>query len=313
MKRFAIKLTLTILLPVLLFFGGYELIMRQRPDRWQYKSEMCQTTDMSKIEVLVLGNSHTLDGFWPRYFGVPALNLAQTSQSYNYDCLLLEKYLPVMDSLHYVILDLSHTSPWEVLEEGASSWLCKRYAVHFGLRNHHWWEYRYRYYFSEVSPALLMALFSPPEANPYDQQGFPINLERCDDIESEAVEAARRHAVDTMRYDIYNAHLTALDTLIERCAERGIRVLFVSVPMHPAYRQLTDLRRMAIAADFADKLCRHDNVRWLNFYDDPRFVDSDFVNSDHLDSCGAAKLTTIVADTMEAVFVKPQKRSDHEQ
>lgn len=307
MKRFALKMTLTIVLPVLLFFGSYELIMRQRPDRWKYKSEICRTTDLSKVEVLVLGNSHTLEAFWPRYFGVPTLNLAQTSQSYNYDCLLLEKYLPAMDSLHYVIIDLSHSSPWETLEESTSAWLCKRYAVHFGLRNHHWWEYRYRYYFSEVSPALLMALLSPPEDNPYDPQGFPTNLERCDDIEADAAETVRRHAVDTLRHDIYNDNLSMLENMAVQCAERGIEVVFVSTPMHPAYRKLTDPRRLALAAEFADTLCRHHNVRWLDYYDDCRFVDSDFVNSDHLAACGAAKLTAIVADTLK---IKANKRNE---
>lgn len=305
MKKLLIKLTLTILLPVLLFYASYEVLMRSRPNAWRYKSEMCQKTDLSAVQLMVLGNSHTLDDIWPRYFSFPAINLAQTSQTYNYDCLLLEKYLPQMTNLEYVVMDISLTSPWERLDNGPSAWLCKRYAIYFGLRNHHWWEYRYHYYFSEVSPALLAALLAGPDPNPYDEQGFPTNLERCDDIEAEAIEASTRHSVDTSKLDIYNDNLRLMESAIELCTKRDIKVIFVSCPMHPAYRKHIDAGRLAIVRRYADTFCQHPNVRWLNFYADARFADSDFVNSDHLAPCGAAKLTTIIADTLDVIYSNP--------
>ena len=298
MKRFIIKLTLTIVVPVLLFFGSYEVIMRLRPNRWTYKSEMCERVDLAGVEVLVLGNSHTLEAVNPSLLGRRAISLAQMSQSYNYDCLLFDKYLPSMPSLRYVIMDLSHFSPWEMLEEGPSAWLCKRYAVCFGLRNHRWWEYRYRYYFSEISPALLRALAAPPEANPFDSLGFLANLERCDDMELDAEKTYMVHCVDTLRRDIYDTNMAMLDRMIDRCEQRGIKVLFVSTPMHEAYRRRVEPRRLELASDFAGKLCRHGNVRWLDLYDAPGFVDSDFVNSDHLSPQGAEKCTEIVKELL---------------
>jgi len=86
-----------------------------------------------------------------------------------------------------------------------------------------------------------------------------------------------------------------LDHLLSELTARGITPVIMTLPVLPSYAQpakaTESWARMQRA--IAD-LCAAHRVRYFNYFEDPRFVVSDFQNSDHLNEQGAIKFTRIV-------------------
>ncbi len=127
MKQFTLKIFL-FLLPILIIGIALEFLLREIPNQYTLKDNYIATSSR-KIETLVLGSSHTYYGVNPEYFTKPCFNLANISQSLNFDLELLKKHENEFSNLKTVIIPISYFSLFETLEEGDESWRVKNYTI----------------------------------------------------------------------------------------------------------------------------------------------------------------------------------------
>ena len=314
MKRFIIKSSLTIVIPVVSFLVAYEISMRSIPNDYSFKSALWEKK-AREIKVLVLGSSHCYYGFDPIYFSKTAFNAANVSQTYNYDWFLFNKYFDRMDSLEYVVLPISSFSPYSKTENRRESWRCKEYAIHYGCDFHKWYEIKYRYHFAYLSIGNILQAISRLSNGNYhhiyvDSNGYSKRTatDRIDDIEQDGITAAIRHTIDIEKCNaIFHENSDYVRDMVTRCQKRGIKVLFVSTPTLPEYYTHLNPKQVQKMEDFGRSMEQYENVRYINLLKSSLFDTNDFFNSDHLCDKGAKKLTTLINNTINEWDSIPQR------
>jgi len=121
------------------------------------------------------------------------------------------------------------------------------------------------------------------------------------DFVKDGIEASKRHTIKNRdkKADLYAENVKFVADIIQRCKEKGIKVILVSTPTLPEYYTLLDDEQVTIMEDFGNKSASHyDNVKYINLLKSPLFSKDDFFNSDHLCDNGAKKLTLMINDTI---------------
>ena len=107
MRKF-LKKILLYALPIILMAVAMELLVEQIPNSYTYKRTYMEQ-HAAEIQTLVLGSSYAYDGIDAKMLD-NAFNLANSSQCFEDDYRLLQRYIVHMDSLQTVILPLSYSS-----------------------------------------------------------------------------------------------------------------------------------------------------------------------------------------------------------
>jgi hypothetical protein len=92
-------------------------------------------------------------------------------------------------------------------------------------------------------------------------------------------------AADNIRY---------LEELLKALRVRGIRAVFVTTPVSRVYAATVRRESYRHMQEVLASLCTRYSVDYFNHMDDGRFDESDFMDTDHLDSQGATKFTRIL-------------------
>lgn len=107
MKKFLLKI-LFYSLPIVLVAVGLELYVESIPNSYTYKRTYLEQ-HAADIKTLVLGSSYAYDGIDPNVLDA-AFSLANSSQCFEDDYGLLQRYFVYLDSLERVILPISYSS-----------------------------------------------------------------------------------------------------------------------------------------------------------------------------------------------------------
>ena len=107
MKRFIRKI-LIYTLPVVLIAIGLEIYVESIPNSYTYKRTYMEQ-HAAEIKTLILGSSYAYDGIDAKLLD-NAFNLANSSQCFEDDYALLQRYIVYLDSLERVILPISYSS-----------------------------------------------------------------------------------------------------------------------------------------------------------------------------------------------------------
>lgn len=108
MKRTRVRL-FVFLFPILLVWGAVEFFYRAVPNNYTLKYNYMES-HAGEVEVLLLGNSHSLFGLNPDYFSRKAFNLANISQTVYFDELLFNRYIDRMPNLKQVVFCIEYSS-----------------------------------------------------------------------------------------------------------------------------------------------------------------------------------------------------------
>ncbi len=106
MKRFIVRL-FYFLSPLLIIVICCEFRLRTINSFYKQKIEGLHAK-RREIQILILGNSHTAFACNTKYFSVPSYNMAFGYQPLFYDERILDKELPYLPRLKYVIIDVSY-------------------------------------------------------------------------------------------------------------------------------------------------------------------------------------------------------------
>jgi lysophospholipase L1-like esterase len=304
MKLF-LKKVLIFLIPVAAFLCLFEALLRSIPNEYSYKKER-MITDAQNIEVLILGNSHSLFGIDPEFISPCAFNSANVSQSLDVDYKLLIKYGERMENLRCVIIPISYSSLYSRIQEGIETWRAKNYIIYYGFffglksfspRNH--FELCNGTFVSNIK-RLLSYYKENKSTLSVTETGFqPRNITADEtELQKSGETAAERHKNTKNRAIDYSEEI--LINIISWCAARNIQVFFFTVPAYKTYiNNLNAAQLYGTVAYMEDLARRYDNVTYENFLFEYKDKRGYFRDSDHLNAAGARAFSAQIHDILQ--------------
>lgn len=299
MKLFITK-TLKFLLIVVSFFFILELTLWRIPNNYSFKKKYLDK-HASKIETLILGNSHSFYGINPVYFKSNTFNAALNAQSLKYDFLILDKYKKKLNSLKTIVIPISYFSYFLDLENSVEGWRIKNYVLYFGFYD----VYEPKYY-SEILSNNLKNSFSSFE-NYYLKNnskltcsmlgwGTNFNSKSAKNIKQSAEFSAKRHSAGNIKSIAnritFNKNLYFLKKIFKLCYSNKINLILFIPPAHNNYVKILDKDQLSKTERTTSRLSKkYSNCIYLNLLKDTLFKTSDYYDADHLSEIGAKKLS----------------------
>ncbi|MBP7563521.1 MAG: hypothetical protein KA886_06995 [Candidatus Cloacimonetes bacterium] len=297
--HFFITYFLVFFSPILLIMLSLELALRHIPNDYKHKMAILEQKS-SQIDMLILGNSHTLHDINPEYLSDNTYNLAYSSQTLDLDYLILEKYIKRMTSLKSIILPVSYFSLHKNLEDSEEKWRYKNYVLYlkvlrtFDLVKH-----------SEVLSNSLrinikrLLTYYIKKENPLicNDKGFADNYEGQDkaDFDVMAIQTAQSHELGSVK--TYRKNTRLMEKICQMTAEKGIRLILIYPPADHRYFKALNADKALNNEKFINNLCeKYQHISYLDFSKDSRFTLEDFYDVDHLNLQGSEKLSRKIAE-----------------
>lgn len=284
------------IMPFIITMIGIEYLLRKIPNSYMLKNDDLNTK-IENIKILILGNSHAANALNPEYLHKKAYNLAQGAQTLDIDCALLKKYVPLMDSLEYVIVPISYHSLWFKLSDlEYYKWMAKYNNIYFDID-------------IEPNPLKRLILMDEPikkdlmliKSYYWDKEPISFNfidgfmpatptsdLER---ISKHAKSTAKNFTVNDLNFR-YQENLKHLSDMINIAKNKKIKIIFITIPCYPTYIDNLNKRQMDKMRNTMDSIKDNKEVYYFDMLDDARkFNLDDFSNGDHLSYKGAEKVS----------------------
>ncbi|MFH7014817.1 hypothetical protein [Flavobacterium sp. FlaQc-47] len=300
MKKLIFKLII-FLLPIVLVFVFIECFYRIVPNNYSFKNENIQKRYQT-TEVLILGNSHTFYGLNPVFFAKPAFNMSNVSQSLYFDKLIFDKHISKFKKLKYVVLNIEYTSLSQLKDTQEDSWRKYYYKSYMDLNVPIVSKFEYGNYFLSSTRSfnknikLVNRYFLQGTVIDCDLNGFGINYtkdKRFLNLSEIAIKTIKRH--EDNLFD-FSENISIIESIIHQCKQKGIEVILITMPVSEEYSKRVNkfkLDKIIKTAKLIEK--RNPNVKYLNLFNDSRFVNDDFYDSDHLHTIGAKKCSLLVS------------------
>lgn len=302
--RKTIARLLIFLLPIVLVWACLEFFYRTVPNNYTVKYDYMQAHS-GEVEVLLFGSSHSFFGLNPKYFTKKAYNLAGITQTLYFDKLLFDQYFDQTPNLKQVVFCIEYTN------------LSHRDDTHEDL---------FRKYYYENFMHLNVPMVLPLDPKKYslaftrnlaqsweiieryhtqgsivdcDENGWGTTYKKMFRLSTRKLAAERAEAHEDESTD-FSINKARLESIIARCKKRNVEVIIVSMPMSRHYTKLLDPNKLGLIVKTCEAFdAQHDNVRYLNLFNDSRFIDADFFDPDHLNDFGAVKSSAIVNAFLE--------------
>lgn len=296
MKLFLKKIGLFVV-PLILFFVVLEINLRKIPNDFKYKSNYLKKNSKS-IEVLILGSSHSFSFVRPDLFESSTFNSANLHQTLRFDAFIFNRFVDEMPKLKVVILPVSYGIYHAALDKSKDQWRIKDYCLYYDYpssspKNHlEIINGDTKTQFTEVCEYIC----DRKNKITCDSLGYGIRFAEDDqvDMESAGRTIARRQTEDCEEDNIED-NLISIESILEKCQEKGIRVVLYTAPAYESYYSELDSgiynKTLSINQKLKDK---YSVVEYKNYLSDNRFEVHDFRDPDHLNLNGAQKFTTIL-------------------
>lgn len=273
-----------------------EILVRSKvPNPYKYKHERL-AANSDDISTLILGSSHGYYGIRPKELGDSSFNLANVSQIFRYDYLLLTHY--PFENLRTVILPLSYSSFTEKDFSKTQDWTyAVNYKIYMDINVH---SDLSRYNFEISRPSLFtQKLRSIIEDKPpsYDSEGFGLDFSydgKSNDWEASGPKAAKRHTGKDLT--AVKDNINYLSKIAEYCRHRHIKLVLVLMPAWKTYRENMVPSQYKMVNHLADSLSKVYGFKYLNMIDDPRFTAEDYYDGDHFTQEGATKFSKLLKE-----------------
>lgn len=272
MKSYFVKITL-FSIPMVLFLVVLELLLRNIPNDYAIKAKTIMA-NRNNIELLILGSSHAVAGVNPACFDFNSYNLANISQSLNYDEKLLKKYGQKLSNLKVIILPVSYGSLFSRIEKGRENWRIKNYTIYFGIiaswKISNFAELLNGKVRMNIARILVYYIHGIKGIN-ITSLGFGTNFSSSvkNDLYESGLVASKRHT-KSFKYFDYNSAI--LERIVEYCEKNDILLVLFTPPAYRTYRDnINDEQYKAMLNRTKRITDASDSVYYFNF-----FADSDF-------------------------------------
>ncbi len=300
MRKFLIK-TILFTLPVLFMTIAMELLLRNIPNDYEQKKAYLDK-HAAEIETLVLGSSHSYYGINPAFFTSNTFNVSHVSQTFKYDYAILKKYQPKFKSLRTIVLPLSYFTLYGNIEEGAESWRVKNYNLYYGLNVSGKLKDNLEVLgntFKVNKKRLTNYYFAHESAITATELGWCMKREikKTNDLVETGKAAELRHTAKEADTALVNYNIAILKSISAWCAEQNIKLVLITMPAYKTYSERLNIDQLNLTINTAQQVANENgNGIYLNFLNDPRFVEADFYDADHLSDIGAEKFSKILND-----------------
>lgn len=305
MKKGIVKILYKLLILGLLFsilIIYCEVKLREIPSSYIIKKNYFEK-NLDSAEILILGSSQPLYGINPEYFSLKGFNLAEQSQSLYYDEKLVSKYIDKMPNLKFVFITISYFSLWYELYNSVENWRDYFYKKDWQLaiNNQKYIDkndvsYIDLYGISFVQSALLVNFNLPAWTESLRENGWYQNTGRMlisqNADSSSALEIKRQD--QAMADSVFENNKNYLEKLITELTLKKITPVIIITPVYNTYSMKMDPNRNKKTEEVINNLCKAPVCRSYIYLNDPRFVLSDFSDTDHLNETGAGKFSKII-------------------
>lgn len=310
MKKFLLCIVLPTILIVFAVVGSVELYLRSLPNDFKEKNQYLES-HANNLKIMVLGASTVSMGIKPSYFDLqPAYNFAYASQSNDYNLWILSKCFDQMDSLKYVILDMSCGIPWcsgTTIAPGRNKFyrlyygypdLPVEFEVSASIR-----EVCHRIWPSDGKEAVRTIDADGYQSGyyediPYDEQAWKESAEWSVDYYAKGLSNENAGVK-------YQGSVGCICKIIEKCQQKDIGVIMVTPPTMSMFYDNLDSKQMRILYGLVDSLKNeYDNVVYLDYFKaDSLFSVDEMYNPTHLNPRGAKKFTLMLNDSINNMEV----------
>ena len=258
-----------------------------------------------KIEVLILGSSHTFVGVNPNLLKQPAFSFANSSQTLDLDELIFDRVKNKLPNLNTVIIPVSYFSYPLVLEDGTSHQKIKNYNIYYNLySNTHLISNSFEIF--HQTPAKNWKQIQRFYQNPR----FKVTIDSTGFISKRYVNtklswnekvknAVKNHSLpmnNPLIQQRMQENTASLTRMLDWCVERNIKVILLSSPADSSYVNQLEKNQFEYWKNTTQRLSSmYNNVIWLNYLEDSSgFSREDFQDPDHLNEKGSQKLTQFI-------------------
>ena len=267
-----------------------------KADQWRYKMEfLWQYKDTANVAII--GSSRTYFGINPLLFSSPlfAVNFSVSTNTHKASYLFLTRYiLPHMNKLKIVIKDLD-IDRWFAVSAGIFSSAYKSYPGYVYDMNHNYWKDNY-------PTGLAEATYDSPGVS-YTQRSLrPTRGYQTGDAKGWGEPMTSRDSTwfdEQSKY--YYQNFNILVQMIEECQKKNIIFIGLIAPENPRYKETGTFGKQGLRRSEAPALIAQiDSLsqKYPNFIliDENKMGDHDYtdemaLNTDHLSTLGAEKLT----------------------
>lgn len=299
MKKFLINVfRFSIIVCVFAIIG--EIIVRHLPSSYTTKDKSIRKNGES-INTLILGSSHTYYGLNPDVMGDSIFNLANVSQTPEYDLAIIKYYQDILPNLHRLIIPVSYFTYRDPLLEDSEEWTRSiKYKTRMRLPLH-----------SDLSifnleicdfdgyTGQLKNIFLKQPSNLSSKKGFGLGytLDRRDsDWCSKGQLRVATHTISPSTR--FNEVLDTQSKILDLAKIHDWEVILITTPTHSSYYNYLEPKQEMEMWKGIEYLTKKYSINYFDFLRDTRFSDEDFYDSDHLSDIGATKLSKILLDTL---------------
>jgi hypothetical protein len=286
-------------LPLLLGWVGLEWALANIPNSFSAKRDELRPL-YGNVDTIILGSSEAFFGISPHKLSGTGFNLANNAQTLYYDDEIMKRVLPDLPRLKRVIIQIDYVSLYSELYDNTDSWRQYGYYQEWHIplqRPIDYWNVRL---FSRAALyktlSVLLDLAKGHRTNfatCVDDRGW------CDapaDWAAPGLTAdAARQMITGNHSNMHEEHIPAntavLEQLLAMLRERGIDVVFVVMPVSPAYQAAMHPDTWERQQDIVQSLARKYGARSLNFEHESRLTDDDFNDVNHLNARGAVRFS----------------------
>lgn len=305
MRKFLLKVLLPaiIVLSVLFFLG--EFYIRSLPNDFKAKNQYLED-NAKDIKIMVLGASSVSMGIKPCFFEIqPAYNFAYASQNLEYNYWILNKCFDQLDSLKYVILDMSCGMPWNSGESIAPT-RNKFYKIYYKYPDLPL-EFEVSASVQELChriwPSNGKEAIQTIDADGY-QSGYYSDVPYDELTWISSAEWSVQHYTKKLadeNADLqYESGVKCICKMIEKCKEKNVSVIMVTPPTMSMFYDNLDSKQMETIYNLVDSLKNvYDNVVYFDYFKaDSLFSVDETYNPTHLNPRGAKKFTLMLNDSI---------------
>jgi hypothetical protein len=291
MGRLFIKLTIIIIV-VLLLFMPVNKFVKDSHDYNINHSILAFKEQPYPVDIINLGASHSMYGYYFKPTGLSHLDLALPAQTIQYDFKLLREYGKYLKPGGVVIVSISQITfaNSEAKHIGNYYKILDRIEIEpFRLIDY----YSYLYLPGTNSESFNSALSGRLKNFKWNShQPWANNGNNYSGRKYEKVEAQYREAVENNNIE---RNVKQLREIVDYCSEKGYRVILTMEPVHQSYQEYFNEEVMnRLVFQYLKALTL--DVPFLNYMSDQRFVDNKdyFIDPDHLNREGRKMFSWIV-------------------
>lgn len=294
MKRF-FKTILVFLIPIFMVTAIFEIYLRKKNTVYEEKLEGL-ISGYNNIELLILGNSHSLNNVDPNQFQVNAYNMAASNQSIYFDKRITLKHIDSLKNLRYVMISIDYHSLYFSSQGIRDTWSYYDYGIKYKNKkeqlsdiSYFWFGYTPKITLSIIKDGILKKIHGElTDADQVIKGWMPLNGQDKSSFSDNGLESRANYFLREVRKSAESKEiLIDLEDFIIELKKRDIQPILFTMPMYKGIYDLLDENHLIRNRENVNYLSKKFEIRYLDFTRDSVYNKLFFFNSDHLNKKGA--------------------------